>query len=213
MAEQPQEQSQEQQQRVRIALENPSGTSQGSSTDDAMHTDQHIRWDEATIEEHDKLRGTRQKINEPDTPYNFDSQSDISDCESADSRGGSIIAVSPAAPGRTPAGGGQAALEGVIKAVKVRLPTADQLDKERTARWEDDEQGGSGGQDQDRFKQKRAQHYNEFHMMRQWRQRHSVDEDDPTEEAHANGHCNGNGGSSSSGGGGGSPQTNVGPRA
>jgi protein phosphatase inhibitor 2 len=28
-----------------------------------------IRWDEAVIEEHDKLRGTRMKIDEPDTPY------------------------------------------------------------------------------------------------------------------------------------------------
>eukprot|EP00639_Heterosigma_akashiwo_P011781 CAMPEP_0206365302 /NCGR_PEP_ID=MMETSP0294-20121207/2762_1 /ASSEMBLY_ACC=CAM_ASM_000327 /TAXON_ID=39354 /ORGANISM="Heterosigma akashiwo, Strain CCMP2393" /LENGTH=84 /DNA_ID=CAMNT_0053811123 /DNA_START=127 /DNA_END=378 /DNA_ORIENTATION=- len=28
-----------------------------------------IRWDEETIAEHDKLRGTRQKIEEPPTPY------------------------------------------------------------------------------------------------------------------------------------------------
>jgi len=28
-----------------------------------------IRWDEETIAEHDKLRGTRQKIDEPSTPY------------------------------------------------------------------------------------------------------------------------------------------------
>ena len=31
-----------------------------------------LHWDEATIAEHDKLRGTRQKIDEPDTPYNYD---------------------------------------------------------------------------------------------------------------------------------------------
>ncbi|CAE8599186.1 unnamed protein product, partial [Polarella glacialis] len=28
-----------------------------------------ITWDEAAIAEHDKLRGTRQKIDEPDTPF------------------------------------------------------------------------------------------------------------------------------------------------
>ena len=29
----------------------------------------HIRWDEETIREQDKERGTRQKIDEPDTPF------------------------------------------------------------------------------------------------------------------------------------------------
>ena len=28
-----------------------------------------LKWDEEAIAEHDKLRGTRQKIDEPDTPY------------------------------------------------------------------------------------------------------------------------------------------------
>lgn len=31
----------------------------------------HIRWDEATIAEHDKERGTRMKIDEPPTPYRY----------------------------------------------------------------------------------------------------------------------------------------------
>ncbi|KAG5177737.1 hypothetical protein JKP88DRAFT_264935 [Tribonema minus] len=169
---------------VRIALVTPgtraeAASSNGDVANTDQNTDQRIRWDEEVIREHDKLRGTRQKISEPDTPYNFESQSDISDCESADSgsRGGSVVATSP--------GGdkGRADLEGVIKAVKVRLPTADQLNKERNARWEDEEVMDESGdpRDQHRFKQKRAQHYNEYHMMRQWRQRHSMDEDDPTD--------------------------------
>merc|ERR1719356_331946 len=29
----------------------------------------HVHWDEQAIEEHNKERGTRQKIDEPDTPY------------------------------------------------------------------------------------------------------------------------------------------------
>ena len=32
---------------------------------------QHITWDEETIAEHDKERGTRQKIDEPPTPYHY----------------------------------------------------------------------------------------------------------------------------------------------
>lgn len=50
-----------------------------------MHSDVHITWDEPTIAEHDKLRGTRQKIDEPSTPYHYGSgeSSTGSDCESA----------------------------------------------------------------------------------------------------------------------------------
>ena len=36
----------------------------------------HIKWDEDIIKEHDKLRGTRMKIDEPDTPYNKSYQND-----------------------------------------------------------------------------------------------------------------------------------------
>ncbi len=31
----------------------------------------HVSWDERVIAEHDELRGTRQKINEPNTPYHY----------------------------------------------------------------------------------------------------------------------------------------------
>lgn len=30
-----------------------------------------ISWDEAVIAEHDKVRGTREKISEPNTPYHL----------------------------------------------------------------------------------------------------------------------------------------------
>lgn len=48
-------------------------------------SDVHITWDEPTIAEHDKLRGTRQKIDEPSTPYHYGSgeSSAGSDGESA----------------------------------------------------------------------------------------------------------------------------------
>lgn len=48
-------------------------------------SDVHITWDEQTIAEHDKLRGTRQKIDEPSTPFHYGSgeSSQGSDCESS----------------------------------------------------------------------------------------------------------------------------------
>mmetsp|Transcript_27368 Transcript_27368/g.40083 ORF Transcript_27368/g.40083 Transcript_27368/m.40083 type:complete len:209 (-) Transcript_27368:154-780(-) len=36
-------------------------------------TDRHLQWDEKAIAEHDLLRGTRMKIEEPNTPFNYDS--------------------------------------------------------------------------------------------------------------------------------------------
>lgn len=40
-----------------------------------MISKQSIRWDEKTIAEHDKERGTRMKIDEPDTPYAYNEYS------------------------------------------------------------------------------------------------------------------------------------------
>jgi protein phosphatase inhibitor 2 len=41
---------------------------------------QHLKWDEAAIEEHDLLRGTRMKIDEPNTPYtHYDSGAESDD--------------------------------------------------------------------------------------------------------------------------------------
>lgn len=37
----------------------------------------HIKWDEATIAEHDKDRGTRMKIDEPKTPYRAGHSADV----------------------------------------------------------------------------------------------------------------------------------------
>ena len=49
--------------------------------DPARHSaDKHLKWDEPTIEEHDQLRGTRMKIDEPNTPYtHYDSGAESDD--------------------------------------------------------------------------------------------------------------------------------------
>jgi len=64
-----------------------------------------IQWDEATLAEHDKERGTRQKIDEPPTPYQYGSdrsdsgESDGEECESAWSRqmSGDLVTTAAAA--------------------------------------------------------------------------------------------------------------------
>lgn len=43
-----------------------------------------IQWDEETIEEHNKERGTRQKIDEAPTPYRYSSESDMSEGEGSE---------------------------------------------------------------------------------------------------------------------------------
>jgi len=49
-----------------------------------MERKQKITWDEEAIAEHDKERGSRQKIDEAPTPYRYGSESDQSEGESGD---------------------------------------------------------------------------------------------------------------------------------
>jgi protein phosphatase inhibitor 2 len=57
-------------------------TSQFKDKDQSSHSDsntqkkQKIQWDEVTIAEHDKERGSRQKIDEAPTPYRYMSESE-----------------------------------------------------------------------------------------------------------------------------------------
>mmetsp|Transcript_23653 Transcript_23653/g.27775 ORF Transcript_23653/g.27775 Transcript_23653/m.27775 type:complete len:159 (-) Transcript_23653:236-712(-) len=45
---------------------------------------EHVTWDEEVIAEHDKLRGTRMKIDEPDTPFAYDDPEVVDDDEKGD---------------------------------------------------------------------------------------------------------------------------------
>ncbi|CAM9271636.1 unnamed protein product [Chrysoparadoxa australica] len=133
-----------------------------------------IKWDEETIAEHDKLRGTRQKINEPSTPYHYMMQPQADGNSDGDSVGGASAVAQNEADAED-------SLRVVMKEVQARLPSDEQLSKERAARW-DSEEGSQSSHHEDAFTAKRAAHYNEFQMMKQWREKHERLDEDSGEE-------------------------------
>lgn len=120
---------------------------------------EHIKWDEVIIEEHDKLRGTRQKIDEPKTPFNYDS--------GAESDGSH--AKAPQNPRKTL---NFAQLEEKLVDVAANyLPSP-------TSSFGDhsDDEGKRKA-----FEENRKKHYNEMELVRKFRMEHANGEDDGDE--------------------------------
>mmetsp|Transcript_14331 Transcript_14331/g.23363 ORF Transcript_14331/g.23363 Transcript_14331/m.23363 type:complete len:157 (+) Transcript_14331:183-653(+) len=140
------------------------------------HNTGHVHFDEAVISEHDKLRGTRQKIDEPDTPFHrgsFDDNVDMQDTEELLNETASSVKVvfnndtaGHVVPKQGGAGDnelGKGALD--MQALQSKLGEADAVPTAAKASAESD------------FANKRKQHYNEYEMLRKWREEHA-DEDD-----------------------------------
>lgn len=126
-----------------------------------------LKWDEVAIEEHDQLRGTRMKIEEPNTPYvHYDSGQ-----ESDDSR-------RPKSP--------------ITQKNSLSWDNllATKLDSVAAVRDAYPSHGGDASDAEERkremahleFKEHRKRHYNEVELMRKYREEHGGDADDEGEE-------------------------------
>ncbi|SCN12236.1 protein phosphatase inhibitor 2, putative [Plasmodium malariae] len=105
---------------------------------DKSVTKKTISWDEVTINEQDKERGSRMKILEPNTPFNFilmDSASEDEASKYGDSKGGNVEGQSD---------------------------IADDLINKLNQLVERQDSKGSSNID---FKEKRKKHYNEYKML------------------------------------------------
>jgi len=140
--------------------------------------DKHVKFDEAVIAEHDKLRGTRQKIDEPDTPYHRGSFDDSG--ESGDE--GSMLkhvgegsevfaegtAAAPTSASQAAPGGATAAVGLDMSALQAKLGDAKSQGAQPTAAHA----AASGD-----FASKRKQHYNEYVMLRKWREQNKQEDE------------------------------------
>ncbi|GMH63000.1 hypothetical protein TrRE_jg10844 [Triparma retinervis] len=156
-----------------------------------------IEWDEETIALHDLDRGTRQKIDEPDTPFTtYTDEGESSEVHSSRfSLDDDLVSSSSLAPQSTSLARGLSEDMmidgGAHGGVQPRSPSeadvppresgvsegnmellmgklSDVANDESTPRKED-------------FGDKRANHYNEFEMLKRWREQHQDDDDEEDE--------------------------------
>lgn len=144
----------------------PSSSSKGES--------KHLKWDEQAIEEHDLLRGTRMKIDEPNTPYtHYDS--------GAESDGSSARPKSPANQKQTLSWDNLERRLDSVAAVQHQYPSSPSSHGD----GEDDEQEKDDREKEMRkleFREHRKRHYNEMDMVKKFRQEHPEDFDADVED-------------------------------
>lgn len=124
---------------------------------------QTIIWDEPTIAEHDKERGTRQKIDEPPTPFRYDSSD-------RDGEGGDRGSF-------TSGGAAEGVMDTSWETIQAKLQYEKSLEEQVGKEAPD-----SPPQDSEKsaFKSKRAAHYNEFKVIQAMRNAHDSDEEGDT---------------------------------
>ena len=118
-----------------------------------------VTFDEVTIAEHDKLRGTRQKIDEPDTPF----ERTVKEVEEDDG------------------GGNDEGSEGVIHGGVLKLGDLEKkLEVAAAAAAAGDASAIPSASNFSRkadFSEKRKHHYNEFLALKKWKETHPDGED------------------------------------
>ena len=137
-----------------------------------------LKWDEEAIAEHDKERGTRQKIDEPPTPYEYGSDEE----DDSDAQG----VVSDIGDGMINSG----ALENweLVRAKllhqKLEMESGaahTESNSNVTGGMVDHDDGCYDGYEENDFKNKRAAHDNELQLMRAMREKNEVEESDEDE--------------------------------
>lgn len=137
--------------------------------------DRHLKWDEEVIEEHDKLRGTRMKIDEPNTPFAH-----------YDSGGESEDSGKPKSPNQNREALSWDVLQNKldsVAAVRAQFPSspsshADVSDHDSVAEEERKKE-----MKKMEFQEHRKRHYNEMEALRRFRQQHRDDTDEEDSDA------------------------------
>ncbi|ETW04136.1 hypothetical protein H310_04494 [Aphanomyces invadans] len=158
-----------------------------------------IKWDEETIALHDLDRGTRMKIEEPNTPYHYYATGE----EDMNVTTGNDVEITDVAlqlhnathsaselselPSKAPVSPAHSASNGIeLKWDELHARLEAHQSASKSSEWDSDSDTSStsrkhpappGGAD-NAFAQKRKQHYNEFERMKQWRLQHGADDDD-----------------------------------
>mmetsp|Transcript_5553 Transcript_5553/g.8492 ORF Transcript_5553/g.8492 Transcript_5553/m.8492 type:complete len:226 (+) Transcript_5553:341-1018(+) len=154
-----------------------SGSSGNVNTSATKKCKKGLKWDEKAIHEHDQLRGTRMKIDEPNTPYNYDSHSDLESDDNNNNR--------PKTPERERPPLNFDALQNKlhgVAAVRDQYPSSPSSHGDAASESEDAEDEKRRKLKHLEFEQHRKQHYNEFELMKRFRQTHHESEDDDDDD-------------------------------
>ena len=127
--------------------------------------EKHLKWNEVVIAEHDQLRGTRMKIDEPNTPYtHYDSGAE------SDSSKGERRPKSPAVQKDSISWDTLQNRLDSVKAVQEAFPTSpDQTEDSEHVTEEDDKRREMRKLE---FREHRKRHYNEMELVKKFRQEH-----------------------------------------
>merc|ERR1711862_942813 len=126
----------------------------------------HLSWDEQAIEEHDKLRGTRMKIIEAETPYEHNIEIDEEEEEEEENQTEKEVKNKESKHINN-------------NNVPLCWDTLETRLNDVAAGADDEKQKLKK---KDEFKKHRSNHYNEFQMVQKYRMEHANDDDDDDEE-------------------------------